>query len=705
MLPSWSDSWQSPAVASVLAVIVSQLSTGLLFQLVSKHVDQRRLLASPLIVAICEIVKVIISAVLYVRERALESDLEKDEIDLEDGPIVISGQSSGVGSLLSFHKGMPSTVMIGFAQIALGYTLSGGVALPIASEQSGASELIRSSLVIVTAIAMVRVLGKGISGQQWAALILMMCGSAVIQFSRPNITKTSVFDPLTVLLQCIAFAISSVYNQKLYQISEISFHAMNIVLFGYTAIINLIVYGALSIQSSENVSLDSLEFGGIASAVLSSVAVGLSTAAVLKYNDALVNCLVLGIAAAILFSVESVLGASMSVLVIPGTGVVVLAAYQYVNGTLTKPSEPMKSAKVEHTTRPSIISRTFISGIGLIVTTTMTVFLSTALTSYQTSTRLSTSNSPVVNLGPINAVTSPFANSIAFIRINNYLPQREALVRKAYSPYFNTVHVSMPAKDPTTHPPNETTLERDYWNDRFLPYQPVISLLSLINSNSNAFSNPNATSNPNSALNTTIDGLFYFHFDAWVEPLSFHDMPQNRIWILSNEASIPYECHTNTPPTANWIWWQNTGLEDVRRANRVAAHLLPQYIINTHEFCRGWSDLYWVPSAYFDDFVNLGRVYASIPLFHEIALPIIWRILENTYTKHSSFGLLRFLDCWGGCCEPPEFADYILHNRCGHKLDYLNWGVTKVHYERLEKNRELLGQERPGDRKSGGGWE
>jgi hypothetical protein len=152
------------------------------------------------------------------------------------------------------------------------------------------------------------------------------------------------------------------------------------------------------------------------------------------------------------------------------------------------------------------------------------------------------------------------------------------------------------------------------------------------------------------------------------------------------------------------MWFAGNGLSDVKKANRVAAQLLPHMDIDPEEFCMGWSDLYYIPKRFFQPFIELTGSYGAMPLFHEIAIPTIWRIIERTYSTHPSNSVItKWGDCFGGCCHPAVFKDEILENRCGHKLNYLDWEVTRVHYDRMEKNAKLLGKPWPKESKMA--WE
>jgi hypothetical protein len=562
---------------------------------------------------------------------------------------------------------------------------------------------------------MIYMLRSRFTGGHLSAVILLMCGAAVLQFSTPSDISNSFTGSLLLFLQTIVLAGASVYNQKIYQRSNGSFHAMNITLFGYSAALNGVLTLSSVIRSESPLMATGTSVGSIIIAVISNVLIGIASAFVLKHNDALVMYFVLSLSTAFLLCFEQFFTASISLLAIPGAGVILLATYQYFLGTSpsgSEPSSPLEPAKIQLAPHPtSKVSRYLKTPVGLIIATVIAILITIPLDIYQNSIAHNISSMrgrPIENWDlvqdmpdPSNIVTSPFKNTVAFIRINHDLPQREKLVRDAYEPFFHTVHVSMPSDERKhgKHKVTETSPERDYWDDSYLPYPPVKDLLNLLLEKEQA--EEHSTKNSTSSKGP-IEGLLYFHFDAWIDPLGFQDMPFDKLWYPTKGDVLSYKCMRGDPYRApNWMWFvNNDGLANVKKSNRVAASLLPHMNIDVEEYCLGWSDIYYVPQRFFQDYIDLTGAYGAVPLFHEIALPTIWRIIERTYSTHPSNTVLyRWGDCFGGCCHPVEFKDEILENRCGHKFDYLQWETTRVHYDRMEKNKKLLGKPWPTDNK------
>lgn len=327
---------------------------------------------------------------------------------------------------------------------------------------------------------------------------------------------------------------------------------MNITLFGYSALLNAILVLFLYLRSLPvyNTATDGIATTAVA--VLCNVLVGLASAYVLKYNDALVMYFVLSLSTGFLLCFEQFFTASISLLAIPGAGVIILATYQYflaatVSGSV--PPSPLESAHIRLTPRPkSHISRYAKTPIGLLVITMLAIGLCIPLDGQRSHNQITVpAPGTVEEITPgepqeaEEVVISPFKNTVAFVRINHDLPEREQLIRKAYAPFFHTVHVSMPSND-AKHDVSETTPERDYWNNAELPYPPVKDLLDLLLEREQAQAHSNITS-----PKEPIDGLLYFHFDAWIEPLQFHDMPRDRLWILNSGEMLPYKCMRGDP--------------------------------------------------------------------------------------------------------------------------------------------------------------
>jgi hypothetical protein len=111
-----------------------------------------------------------------------------------------------------------------------------------------------------------------------------------------------------------------------------------------------------------------------------------------------------------------------------------------------------------------------------------------------------------------------------------------------------------------------------------------------------------------------------------------------------------------------------------------------------------WSDIYYIPNRMFKDFALLAKSYGSFPIFHEIAVPTMFRILDRTYSPHRSrsMSVVQYVgDCWGGCCNNGATKQDVLDNRCGHRFDLTNWDIANVHFERLRENAKMLGKPKP----------
>ena len=128
-------------------------------------------------------------------------------------------------------------------------------------------------------------------------------------------------------------------------------------------------------------------------------------------------------------------------------------------------------------------------------------------------------------------------------------------------------------------------------------------------------------------------------------------MDFSKIWIL--DSSDPqFECVKNEKMLENWSWVSWGKHNAVREASHEIAELYPEYKFDPQEFCAGWSDMYYIPRKHFKDFVKLGRVFAKHNAYHEISVPTMFHIIDQTYRKHPAMSeLYRWGDCWGNCCK------------------------------------------------------
>src|ERR1700750_867094 len=106
--------------------------------------------------------------------------------------------------------------------------------------------------------------------------------------------------------------------------------------------------------------------------------------------------------------------------------------------------------------------------------------------------------------------------------------------------------------------------------------------------------------------------------------------------------------------------------------------------------------MYYLPRQYWKDFVAIANIFRELGVFHEIGIPTLFNVIDRTnrLTPKKSI-LYRWADCWGGCCNDGGALIDLQQKRCGHKLNFPNWEVSKWHFERLQNNSYLLGEPVP----------
>ena len=277
---------------------------------------------------------------------------------------------------------------------------------------------------------------------------------------------------------------------------------------------------------------------------------------------------------------------------------------------------------------------------------------------------------------------SPFKNSMAFIRINADRPDRISTVM-GYEPFFREVHVSMPSLTPNKH---QLNLTHDSYEETFTAYKALGDTMKLV------------LDAPTNDSASKIDGIFFFHFDIWLDPLAFAHEDFENIWLPDMEGPR-YLCMTEKTRLEvmgqEWYWTDRDHRAQhpaIDAAREIHDRFGQDFKVRGDEFCSGWADLYYIPRRFFADFIILSTIYASHDTFHEIAVASIARTIDMSRRIHPTLPVMtHFGDCWGGCCSGYPKGPEILWKRCGHHLNYLNQEHVKTHYGRLEREARMLG--------------
>jgi hypothetical protein len=376
-----------------------------------------------------------------------------------------------------------------------------------------------------------------------------------------------------------------------------------------------------------------------------------------------------------------------SFLVVPGTVVVFAATWTYMATAPPKESsaeDQLSSMPTDEKapTRPSswraavAIFTPWGAGAhwGLLATACTVVGIIAGLNTWDIGTLQDRPPSHGSHLTPVQSSdeASPFAQTVGFVRWNAPYLERIPLIEK-YEPFFKSIHYSIP-----TYPNEDATflnLTHSSWDNHENVYVSVAQFMSLILSSSEE-------------SHSSISGILYFHFDAWIDPIEFTHQDFSRIWY-PDSANPSHSCFDNKHGASGWPWWNShnlwdTGIKVLDSLNDT------KYIFSKIEVCIGWSDIYYIPRRYFEDFVYLTDKFD--PMFHEAAIPTMLSLIDQTYReRESARQVIQLSDCWGDCCADNPSREDILFHRCGHKLNYLDANMSIPHYEKLERQASQLG--------------
>ncbi|KAL3426432.1 UDP-galactose transporter [Phlyctema vagabunda] len=583
----------------------------------------------------------------------------------------------------------------GFAQLALFYALiNNSIFVSYKLADPGTIQLTKSGVTFITALVMIATLGSKVTKIQWIAIVIQICGLMVTQYHPGTGTAYPLSTYLILLFQVFLSALSGVYNQALLKSDGSSLHADNMILYASGAAINLLLHLVIRVlKADEPGFFTGYNSIGALMVILSNVFIGLAITAVYKYADAVVKCFATAVATGILLYLSPILfGTELGFLVLPGTVVVFIASWLYMEGAAPKdpnpPKETNEPARMSIFSKLAAVARLHHKGV-LGSATFFTVVVVAFLTMLNTSIP-DVSKAPVPGQNvPTNkegqpVLTSPFKNTLAMIRWNSNHPERMPLLRQ-YAPFFHDVHFSMPGY--VEGQPEFHNLTHDSYQVSEYIYMQLAKTMQLI------------LDAPKGDPTAEIDGLLYFHFDAWFDPLAWAGSNMHNIWFPDTVDLAPpngggprFECMTDTKKY-NWWGWNEKFHHASMAASAVVDHFDMDYTVNPEEWCVGWTDIYYVPRRFFADYIFLSSVFGGFSVFHEVAVPTMLHIIDESRRRHPSRGVLdRFGDCWGSCCASNPDQHDILWNRCGHRLDYVNEEVTAVHYDRLTAEAKMLGE-------------
>ncbi|GJC77648.1 CMP-sialic acid transporter 2 [Colletotrichum liriopes] len=649
-------------------------------------------------------------ASLATSELPLNERSSLDEKREEEG-LNGSASSSSNGNVVDKHTGplppldfrtywsyvrgeVTRDVRYGFCNLALFYVLiNNSIFVSYKMADPGTIQLTKSGVTFITALVMIATLNTKISKIQWIAILMQICGLMVTQYN-PQTGTTYPFSTYFILLfQVFLSASSGVYNQALLKTDDSSLHADNMILYGAGAAMNLLCHLVIkTLKADEPGFFEGYNSFGAIMVIVSNVFIGLAITAVYKYADAVIKCFATAVATGILLYVSPILfGTKLSFLVLPGTVVVFVASWLYMDNPPPKDPNPPPTnepQKLSLFSKMAAVARKF-NKVFLAVATFITVLIVAFLTMSEAKmpdfakeggSAPSAPSGPKPVTGSESKVESPFKNTMAMIRWNSARPERIPMLQK-YEPFFHTVHISMPnlfkGEDPEFH-----NLTYDQFPGTFTVYKQVSRTMKLI-------------------LDTQpeIDGLMYYHFDAWIDPLGWTGMnPYNIHFPAILDTAPPshggpeYMCLTDIKNYNWWGWGQ-----DFHRTAMAAASVVDnfdlEYKIRRDEFCVGWSDIYYIPRRFFADYIFLSEIFAGFGVFHEVAIPTIVHIIDQSRRRNPYRSIIDHIsDCWGNCCSSnPKIRD-VLGTRCGHRLNYLEEEPIKAFYDKLDAQADILGQ-------------
>jgi len=128
---------------------------------------------------------------------------------------------------------------------------------------------------------------------------------------------------------------------------------------------------------------------------------------------------------------------------------------------------------------------------------------------------------------------------------------------------------------PNAHsqPSEWVNLTDDAYHDSHYPYKPLADTMSLILESEDPHQQE-------------VEGILFFHFDAWVFPMRFADMDFDQAWFPGS-GDPHYLCMNNTEAYGEWMWHDLGYHEQALQAVSIVKNMETGYVVDEHEWCNG----------------------------------------------------------------------------------------------------------------------
>ncbi|EFQ32406.1 uncharacterized protein GLRG_07676 [Colletotrichum graminicola M1.001] len=648
------------------------------------------------------------------------------DVDAEDGPSSgrfaainekhsLGARIDGVKTLWRYVWG-ETDVRFAFMRVALLQMLSNNLMfVNLLLVDPGTVHLTKSGIAVGAALVTAPVFGLKGPKTWWMAFLVQTSGLVLSQYLPQHPTRASTYQLrlyTSLVAQASFSALSDIYGERLLKGIDVGANGASVVLGAMGAVLNLFVYILVRYHNVYEPGFLYGYDGKAVSVVLLGTIVSMASTVAYKRVDAWTRWFTNDVTAVVLLlTFAFTYSTQYSSFVIPGTALILIATLAYMKFAPAKdhfappieyraPGSPPPSGSFKKL-KLGLLAVAGVIGAGIVPFATVAEPPHTP--EYRLYMRDETEGHCLIPPAEIippftektepykitngagNLSASPFSNTLAMIRWNSKRTERVPLLMK-YEPFFHTVHVSMPEMM-EDKPADYHNLTHSQYPHHETVYMQVARTMKLV-------------------LDTQpeIEGLLYFHFDSWIDPMAWVDTNRESIWFPTTHNTRQssgagygprYMCMTDPQTYPDWWRWSLKLNEMVVAANGEVLRMNRGYAVEEKEFCVGWSDIFYVPRRFFADFIFLSHVFGCADVFHEVAIPSMINIIDRSRrsgaARYQSV-IERIGDCWGGCCDDSATAHDVKWTRCGHRLNYLDQEIVDTHYGRLDEEAAWLGK-------------
>lgn len=227
---------------------------------------------------------------------------------------------------------------------------------------------------------------------------------------------------------------------------------------------------------------------------------------------------------------------------------------------------------------------------------------------------------------------TPFKDTVLVLRWNSQRPDHDKL-RTDYSPFFHTVHMSIP-NSLADQEPSFYNATHDQFPTAETAYVQLAHLMQYLLDEK-----------------AHVSGLIYTPIDDWIHPQAWPTSQFDRPWLLDfgepaahgarlGGAHLVCMNASDRGVRDDWWWWTPADLPSTDLLTKLSGGNVG-YGVQAGEWCVGGADAYYVPRRFFNDFAFMAGTLSRAGVPHSVALPTMLHAIDQNWSGGGKGTLLE----------------------------------------------------------------